>query len=260
MKKKKRYIVVLVALVIYAVLMVLVLGKDMLIKNKDNLTLIVGDTSIWVYKEEGWTNITMSSTIDELNWRNYDVYFDNKKIGNYYLWNNDDKWYIFDKKKQAVKRDGNLLGINTNYEVKVQDFKLNDIRNYYYVEKILEQNDLSTSSKFTVAQETSLDIDNDGKIETFYFVGNAFSLDYTSSKTFSFVFMVKNGKIYPMYTDVAPNSLNNGCKPYLNAVIDYDQDNNYEMIISCGRYSANKPVDMLYKLTDEEFNIVISNQ
>ena len=53
---------------------------------------------------------------------------------------------------------------------------------------------------------------------------------------------------------------NNGCKPYLSAVLDIDKDNIYEMVVSCGKYSTDKPVDMLYKLTDEEFKIIISNQ
>ena len=260
MKKKKRYIVILAALAVYVILMLLVLGKDMLIKNKDTMTLIVGDTSVWIYKDEGWTNITNPSTIESLSWTNYDVYLDNKKTGNYYLWNDRDKWYLFDEKKNAITRDGNLLAIKANYNIKVKDFNVKDIRNYYHVEKVLEQNDLSTSSKYTVATETSLDIDNDGNNETFYFVSNAFSLDYNPSKIFSLVFMVKNSKIYPMYTDIAPNRSNNGCKPYLSAVIDMDKDNKYEMIVSCGKYSTDKPADMLYKLTDEGFKIIISNQ
>lgn len=259
MKKKKRYIVILVVLAIYVVIMLLVYGKDMLIKDKDEATFIIGDTSIWIYKEEGWTNITNPNTIESLSWTEYNVYLDNKEFGQYYLWN-DDKWYLFDKDKNAITREGTLLAYKSNYDIKVKDFSTSDIRNYYHVEKVLEQNNLSTSSKYTVAQEASIDIDNDGNNETFYFVGNAFSLDYTPSKIFSIVFMVKNSEIYPIYTDIAPNNSNNGCKPYLSAVLDVDQDNKYEMVISCGKYSTDTPSDMLYKLTDEGFKILISNQ
>lgn len=260
MKKKKRYIVILVALAIYVVIMLLALGKDLLIPSKNAVTIIVGDTSVWKYQDESWTNVTMDSSIESLNWLEYNVYLDNKEFGNYLLWNNDNKWYIFDKDKNAVTRAGTLLALSANYNIKVKDFTVENIRNYYHVEKMLEQNDLSTSSKYTVATETAFDIDNDGSNETFYFVSNAFSLDYNPSNVFAFVFMVKDSKIYPLYTDVAPNQLNNGCKPYLNAVLDIDQDNIYEMIISCGKYSTDKPADMLYKLTDEGFKILISNQ
>ena len=259
MKKKKRYIVILAVLAIYVVIMVLVLGKDMLVKSKDEATIVIGDTSIWVYKDKGWTNITNPQTISSLSWTEYNVYLDNQEYGKYYLWN-DDKWYLFDKNKKAIPREGTLLAIKSNYDIKVKNFTSKNIRNYYHVEKMLEQNDLSTSSKYTVEQEVSIDIDNDGNNETIYFVSNAFSLDYNPSKIFSIVFMVKNSKIYPIYTDIAPNTTNNGCKPYLSAVLDVDQDNIYEMVISCGKYSTETPSDMLYKLTDDGFKIVISNQ
>ncbi len=259
-KKKKRYVVILVVLAIYVVLMLLALGKDTVLKSKDAATIIVGHNTIWNYSDESWLNITNSSTIDEKSWLDYEVYLDNKLKGNYYLWYDGSKWYIFDENKKAVNSEGTLLAFRSNYDIKVKNFTTSDIRNYYHVEKILEENDLSISSKFTVATETSFDIDNDGTNETFYFVSNAFPLDYYPSKIFSFVFMVKSSKIYPIYTDIDQNNDNNGCKPYLSAVMDIDQDNIYEMVISCGKYSVAKPVDMLYKLTDEGFKILISNQ
>lgn len=260
MKKKKRYVVILVVLAIYAVIMLLVMGKDLLIPSKNEAILIIGDTSVWKLKEDSWTNLTMRSSIEELNWQEYKVYLDNKEYGNYYLWQNGDKWYLFDKDKKAVAREGTFLATQANFNINVKNFKTEDIRNYYHVEKVLESNDLSTSSKLTVATQTSIDIDNDGKQETFYFVSNAFSLDYNPSKVFSLVFMVKDSKVYPMYTDIAPNQSTNGCKPYLSAVLDINQDNLYEMVISCGKYSTDKPADMLYHLTDEGFKIIISNQ
>ena len=250
---------ILVVLAIYVVVMLLVLGKDMLIKDKDEATIVIGDTSIWIYKEEGWTNITNPKTIESLSWQEYDVYLNNKLLGQNYLWN-EDKWYIFDQNKKAIPRDGNLLAIKSNYDIKVKDFISKEIRNYYYVEKVLEQNELTTSENFTVAEETSLDIDNDGYDETIYFVGNAFSLDYTPSKVFALVFMVKNNNIYMIYQDIDTYTTYNGCKPYLSAVLDIDQDKQYELVISCGKYSTNKPVDMLYKLENEKFEILISNQ
>lgn len=56
------------------------------------------------------------------------------------------------------------------------------------------------------------------------------------------------------------NRYENGCKPYLKGVMDVDNDSVYELIISCGKYSVEKPIDMLYKLTDDGFKILISNQ
>lgn len=260
MKKKKRYIVILVILIVYAIIMMLSFGEKSIKEKKKYVTLIIGDSAIWNYSDESWLNITNTKTIDSLSWLDYNVYLDNRLKGNYFLWNDNNKWYIFDSNKKAIVRDGMLLATRANYEVKVKDFSTNEIRNYYHVEKVLEENNLSPSSKYTTAMETAIDIDNDGTNEQFYFVSNVFSLDYNPTKIFSFVFMVKNSKVYPIYTDVAPNKGTNGCKPYLSAVLDIDEDNTYEMVVSCGKYSTATPVEMLYKLTEDGFKILISNQ
>ena len=261
MKKKKRYIVILVVLIIYVIVMFLVGEKNNSVKYKnDELTLIIGDNTILQNNEGKWLNITENSTIQDLNWLEYNVYLDNKKLGNYYLWYNEEKWYIFDSNKKAVNEEGNLIAYKANYEIKIKDFTSKDIRNYYNVQKILEENNLDTSSQFTVATETTIDIDSDGNTETLYFVSNAFPLDFNPSKIFSFVFMLKDGQIYKLYNSVENNGVNNGCKPYLSAVLDIDHDDNYELAITCAEYSVMKPTVMLYKLVDDEFKILISNK
>lgn len=260
MKKKKRYYVILIVLVIFTVLMYFAFGKENLAKGKDSTTIIVGNNTIWNYSDQQWLNITSSKTIESISWLDYNVYLDNKKFGKYYLWNDGNKWYIFDANKKAINKDGSILAYRSNYDIKITDFKQQPIRNYYNVNKVLKENNLSTSSIYTVSEEVSIDIDNDEKNETLYFVSNAFSLDYTPDKVFSFVFMVKDNKIYNIYRDVDKNFGTNGCKPYLSAVMDIDNDNTYELVVSCGRYSVSKPVDMLYKFTGTEFKILISNQ
>ena len=75
--------------------------------------------------------------------------------------------------------------------------------------------------------------------------------------------MVKNNKVYYLYNDISNNRESlNGCKPYLNAVLDTNNDKTYEIILSCARYSVSESIDMLYKFDKEKdaFKIVISNQ
>ena len=136
MKKKKRYIVILVILAIYVICMFFLVEKDDSIKYKnDALTLIIGDSTIWQNNKGKWLNITEEETIDELNWLEYDVYIENKKLGNYYLWNDQEQWYIFDKNRKAVNKEGNLIAYRSTYDLKVTDFKSEEIRNYYNVQK-----------------------------------------------------------------------------------------------------------------------------
>ena len=261
MKKKKRYIVILVLIIIYVISMFLFAEKDDSVKYKnDALTLIIGDNTIWQTNKGKWLNITAEKTIEELNWLEYNVFVDNNKLGNYYLWNDDEQWFLFDKNKNAVNIEGNLIAYQSTYDLKLKDFISEEIKNYYNVQKILKENNVDSTADFTVATETNLDIDYDGNEETLYFVSNAFPMDFNPNKIFSFVFMLKDGQLYKLYNSVEENNINNGCKPYLSAVLDVDHDKNYELVITCAEYSVIKPTVMLYKLVDDEFKILISNK
>ena len=85
-----------------------------MIKNKDATTIIVGDYTIWNYSDNKWLNITNSTTIDDMSWLDYNIYLDNKELGKYYLWYDDNRWYIFDESKKAINKEGNLLALRSN--------------------------------------------------------------------------------------------------------------------------------------------------
>ena len=74
------------------------------------------------------------------------------------------------------------------------------------------------------------------------------------------MFMLKGNDIYYLYKYSDKNKGNNGCKPYFNYFFDLNSDKIDELVLSCGKYSDNGTIDMLYKLVDNEFKIQISNQ
>ena len=259
MTKKSTYIVLLVIMFLLLLVLFLFYGIDSFKKGKYETTLIVGDNTTWVYKNKKWTTITLDSGIYELEWKKYNVFQDNKAIGNYYLWH-DDKWYAFDENKKAIIVEGDFLAYSSNVDVKVLDFQSREITNESYIYKVLNENGFSESSKFTSKYYTTVDIDSDGVEEDFYLISNAFPLDFSPEKIFSIVFMVKDGKIYYIYRDIDSYRSFNGCKPYFRTFIDTDADDIYEFVLSCGGYSTSKPIDMLYRFVDGEFKIIISNQ
>lgn len=262
MKKIRRYIILIVLLVIYFIAMYFLFAKDEIKQSENTMTILVGNNTIWNYSNKKWMNITSSASIKNLNWKEFTVYLDNKEYGNYLLWH-DDKWYLFDKNKKAVNAEGTLIAYKANYKIKVSDFQTEPITDYTYVHQVLKDKNLSTSSLFTTAEKVSFDIDNDEIIEDFYIISNIFATEFTPDTNFSIVFMVKNDTIYYIYDDISTNDNSyKGCKPYINSFIDVDRDkeNTYELILSCGRYSIQNPVDMLYKWKDDKFKILISNQ
>ena len=260
MRDKKTYIVLIIVLVVFFGVMLAMFGLQSLKESKQETILIVGDNTIWSHSEKRWYKITSNSSIQKLNWKKYKVFLNNKEFGDYSLWH-DDKWYAFDDKKNAVALDGNLFAYKANYNIKVYDFEVKDIEDdNIYVNQVLEEHNISTTSKLTTSSRISFDFDNDGEEEDFYLISNVFDLESNPNTIFSIVFMVKDNIIYSIYTDIQENDSFNGCKPFFNTVLDINSDKKYEFVLSCGKYSVEEQVDMLYKFEDDEFKIIISNQ
>lgn len=258
-KGNRKYVIIIIVLIIYFIVMFCLFGVGNLKKEKEKTTILVGDDTVWNYSDQRWSNVTKVTNIKKLDWQNFNVYVDGKKLGNYSVWY-DDKWYLFNDKKESVSFSGNLFAYQANYDISVLSFDSLAISDFSYVKKLLNNKKIDYDNNFTVSSITSLDIDNDSVNEDFYIVSNAFAMDFTPSKYFSLVFMVKDNKIYMLYDDVDTFDAYKGCKPYINSVVDIDDDDNYEIILTCAKYSTQTPVNMLYKFSDGAFKILISNQ
>lgn len=257
-KGRRKYFIIIVILLIYFIAMYLLFGVDEVKKSKVATTLLVGDSTVWNYSGRSWTNVTNSQMISALDWQKFMVYVNREKLGNYYVWNND-KWYLFDNDKKAVSYSGLLFAYKADFDMNITNFETNQITDFIYVNEVLTKHNLVTTVNYTVSTVSSIDFDQDGTTEDFYVVSNVFSGEKVD-QYFSFVFMVKNNKIYMLYEDVDKNDGVNGCKPYLNLVGDVDDDRKNELILTCARYSNQTPIDMLYEFEEDAFKIVISNQ
>lgn len=259
MRDKKVYIGLIVIFIIFFIVMFLCFGVENINQEKYASTIIVGDSTAWRYEKKRWLNYRNKSSLQQLSWKQYSVYDNNEAIGNYSLWY-DDKWYVFDDDKNAVQVDGNLLAVSSNFDMKITGFKEEEVDDYSYIQHVLNENNLSTSSKFTSISKVLFDLDGDSVEEEFYLISNAFPIDFNPDYIFSIVFMVKNNIVYYIYNDISENRSFNGCKPYFNSFLDTNNDGIYEFILSCGRYSNQETVNMLYEFKEDDFKILISNQ
>lgn len=261
MRMKKIYITLLIILFVFFLVMFCLFGIDNIRQENYSSILIVGDDTVWTYKNKKWLNITHATTLHNYNWKDYIVYENNELKGTYKLWH-DDKWYVFDDEKKAIQMEGTLLAYDANFKLKVKEFSISDVTDMTYVRAVLDEKGFSQSTKFTVLYKVDFDYDGDGKDEDFYVMSNTFPIDFEPDYIFSIVFMVKNNEIYYIYDDVAKNTGYNGCKPYFNSFLDTNNDGSYEFILSCGRFGDASQVDMLYQFDKEKdkFKILISNQ
>ena len=251
MGSKKLYITLIIIVFVFCIVMFALFGINELADRRRNTVLIVGENA-YIYENQSWK---LANSYSDLDWEKYDIYIDNKKIGNYYL-TYSDGWYAFDDKKNAIDISGNLIAYSGNDSISVYDFTEEEIDDYTYVNEVLDELgiDEDTSSSYKI----SFDYDNDGEKEDFYVVSNVFTSNPTN-KFYSIVFMVKNNKIYNIYKNTDIESVYDGCKPYFDGFIDVNNDKKYEFVLSCAEYSVSETTSMLYQYEDNEFKILISN-
>ena len=259
MASKKAYIILIAILLIFGLVMFVLFGVPNIKKEAMESVLIVGDNTTWVYKDQKWNNIAYLEAIEKYNWREFKVFEDNKELGNYYLWH-DDKWYAFKENREALNIVGNFIAYDANYEMKLLDYEMSEVDDMTYVYQVLEENNLARDSEFSSIYKVSVDFDGDNTIEDFYLITNVFPIDFEPEENFGIAFMVKNGEIYTLYNEVGVAVGLNNCKPYYNTFIDTNNDNIYEVILSCGKYSTEGSIDRLYQFDENQFKLMVSNQ
>ena len=256
MQNKKVYIVLIVIFLVFFCIMFFTYAIPNIEKEKEELVLIVDNDSAWERKSNQWINLD-STARTSLNWQNFTVYLNQKKSGNYYLWY-DEKWYAFNENKEAVNLEGSLLAYQSNYEISILNFQEQEINSDAYIQKVLSSHNLSTKSKLTSSYKASVDFDQDGQIEEFYVISNAFSTDFQASTIFSFAFMVKNNSIYMIFEEIGTDYYS-ACKPYFHTFINIDKEMPYEVILNCGGYSLESQKTNLYQFQKNKFQRLISN-
>lgn len=261
MNKKTRYIVLLVVLLVYFLALFLVFGKDNLKREKEETVIIIGNNTIWKKEKQRWSSINYLSDKKALGWQLYTTYVDNKKIGKYYLWNDNTEWFLFDKKKNAYNYQGDLLAYRSNYKIPIKSFTTEETTDYTYLQKLLSDNKLSNTGNPTINTVTKIDIDSDGIEEKFYVFSNVFSDEETlPQNSYSFVFMEKEDKIYMMYSFTGAFVGTSGCQPFIHYIMDTDEDNNYEIVLTCSQYDELPPINTLYRFKKDKFIKIISNE
>ncbi len=266
--RKGVYITLILILIIFLAAMYFLFARTNLNEERYSTTFIIGDSTIWNYSSRRWQTLQNYKSINDINWKRFTVYEDNKKLGNYLVWK-DDKWYFFtDNREAVVTNGGKILAFNTNHPITVADFSEEQTteKDKDVIDFVLQSHELSPSSKFTVSNKINIDLDNDQEEETIYCLSNAFATEFNPDSVFSFVVVKDGDNIYDLYEAVDDNTGTNSCRPFIHHIIDVNNDKNYEIIVSCGRYSIEEQLDMLFQrqvdsnTKEINYKIVVSNQ
>lgn len=254
----KRYIVLIILLLAFGFSIYFFIGKDSIAAQKVQTTILLNPDTIFEYSNKSWVRVNRNY-LNDYNWKEFDVFLDSKYKGKKLVWH-DDQWYIFDKNKTAINYTENFLGIKANYDINVKDFEVITDDNLDYAYELLSKYNLPSNSELTENDKVVIDIDNDGINEEIYLISNTFPMDTEPDVIFSNVFMVKDNKKYTILESSEKGDPFSGCLPSINSIIDVDNDNNYEILLTCSKYSAQDPINTLYKFDKTQFNKVISNE
>lgn len=259
--KKNKYLVLIVIIFIYFLVLYLIYGRDTIKTNQMKGHLIIDNNAIWSLKKGSWENLTYASDISKLSWQEYKVYLSSNYFGTYNLWYDANRWYLFDSSNNPINYDSKMIATNLNYDLKFKNFTPQEITNFSVVNNVLNTSGISAlaPNEYTVKDVISIDFDDDNTTENFYLLSNAFPLETNPNVIFTIVFMEKDGKTYMLYTNIENNEGYNGCKPYISAIFDADNDSEYEILLSCGKYSQNGTIETLYKFKKDSFKVLINN-
>ena len=254
-KGKKKYLIFIAIVIVYVIITCFFYVK----RKNDYINIVVRDDVVWSYQNKKWEKISLEKNdeIEKLNWTKFVIYSDGKKLGKYNLWY-DEKWYAFNDNNKAINYDGELFAYQSPKHIKALSFKNKEINDFTYVETLLKNNNITTDGNYTMSNNISVDFDSDGQKEEFYLVSNVFS-EKLEGNHYTFVFMVKNNKIYEIYKDTNIKDTYDGCMPYIDGFIDVDKDSKYEIAFTCSKYSIKKPINKLYKFKKGKFEEIISN-
>ena len=241
---KKKYFIGILFIIIITII-ILSYGVYQNYLNSQN-TSIVTPNHIITYSKKTWSK---TNQLNSINWSKYDIYIDNKYIGNEYLVY-DDILYMFNSKKEPINYNGFLIGLPN----KVLTMKRVEEKDYdeRVVDAYLENNNLSEYKETLITKKYVLDIDNDGTNEEIYSISNAYNVSIDRTSTITVAFMIKDNKIIDIYKKKDNTTGLYGCRITINAMFELNKENN--LLVYCNKFSREEPDIYIYKYKNNKFD------
>lgn len=264
-KNTRVAIIVIISLTILLLVFFLLSNRDGVVfrSSKSEGYLIVGQNAMFSYHNKKIYNVPINSGVmKELDWQEFKVLENYKDKGNYLL-HFDEKWYLFTKDRKAINYDNNnIIAYKTNYNINYVYKEPTKIVDNEYVNKVADKKGVLVED-LTVNEEVHMDVDNDGKNETFYLISTALPVIPSDNKEYSIVFMVKDGKVYNMFDNLNKTILPNVCQPKIEGFVNLNEDRRYEIILSCSTIGPREQKVYLYEMTRKngtlQFELKASN-
>ena len=187
--------------------------------------LIIGNSLIWQKTNSSWKQIKeLDDKILENKFTIYDGNTSEKNISLQYV--NNQKWYFFDQNYKQIKME-NFKAAATGFDIKLANYKEQQItsEDMVYINSVFNQNKVTDTNRYRTTKIV-YDFDGDGKEEALYNTSN-YVFDIVDYEINSFLYIVQDGKVYPLdKVSKVPFGI--------MEILDLDNDNQYEIIVSKG--------------------------
>lgn len=223
--------------------LMLVIGILFIIGINDVELLIYPNISI-KYDGKNYNKIEFDSK------KRYDIYIDNKYDTTSTLTIDDISTYL----NEEVIND--FIAVSNN-KVKVIDYKIKEITKDEYQEvlnelKIVNYNDMKISKKILI------DYDNDNEIEEINILSNVFVdpfMEDINDDKFSIIYVVDNNERNLIYNKQF-NSDMDGCLLRLPYIVDFNNDNKYEMITTCTYFDKLGTKVQIFEMKKNKYELI----
>jgi len=236
MEIKKSYIIIIVILLAYVGIVVYLNRKKIFDKTKEYI--VFSDTQILEYDKGKIQYIKDFNKIKHLKFKIYD-YTEYK--GEYEISFIDERYRVFDENNTPIKFRNDFLALYTNND----EIKLNtnpqeilEENDNNIIKKVLEKEKISFPSVNLQGNKRKINLKN---FEDAYLYNIAYNGSANSSDDLFSILFVSNGKesIVIEKSNVTKDKYIDLKTYYVNAIIDFENDGNDEIIINTLSYSQS---------------------
>lgn len=226
-------------------------GSDPKEDNKSVSYIIMSPNTIISYSNGKWSE---KKNYDYVN-KQFDVYDETGKLGNYQLQKSNDKWHVKDASNNFIDYTGNLFAITGDYEYNNIDYLKEDLKesDEQNIRSYLDSKGITYDYNEISKTKIVIDINNDGIREDLYAITNAFTdSPDLFNKVFSVVFVKSISNTASIYENIMEIEKSyQSCVPYISNIISINNEKN--VILGCTHFSDNGTEHIVYKILDNKY-------
>ena len=216
-----------------------------------NVSFIVNGMNFWKYDNNLWKSFI---DIDDLDWKKYAVYSNNRFIDNYFVTITNDKTYFFDKNNDSYDVEFPYLAISVESDIKPVNYKSLDISDddIKIINSYLKKNKINYNGDYSEEKKYVVDINGDNKDDYIYIISNEL---YSLDKVFYSVFAYCNNKYVTIDLQIDSDEI---VHYDLSWVLNMKHNGYYNIILTEPREYDEKYYLYEYNNQNRQFNLVFN--